>query len=427
LDVQSDLHSGSAAWLGVARLRGEGERESVRPGGQQELRVAVQPLEEPKGNVLLVEDDDQLLRAHERTLARAGYAIQTASDGVQAIERLKAGSVDTIVTDISMPIMDGITLLRAVRERDLDLPVVLLTGEPKLETAVEAIQLGALRYLIKPVAPQVLVREVQHAVRLHEWAKLRRVANTHLGGDPLLAGDRAGLSASFGRALASMWMAFQPIVSCAKRQILGYEALMRTNEESLPFPGAVLRASERLDRCEDVGRNVRRLVAKSLASLQAPLTVFVNLHVRDLHDESLYIHDAPLTPYAKDVVLEVTERAALDEIPDVGSRVARLRELGFRIAIDDLGAGYSSLTSLAQLRPEVVKLDMSLIRDIHKDSIKQKLVGTFAALSRDMGILLIAEGVETADERDALLGLGCDVLQGYLFARPGKGFSDVAW
>jgi EAL domain-containing protein (putative c-di-GMP-specific phosphodiesterase class I)/CheY-like chemotaxis protein len=389
--------------------------------------VEIRPLEEPKGSVLLVEDDDQLRRAHERTLARAGYAIQTASDGLQAIEKLQGGGIDTIVSDISMPRMDGIALLRAVRERDLDLPVVLLTGEPKIETAVEAIQLGALRYLIKPVAPQVLVREVQHAVRLYEWAKLRRVANTHLGGDPLLAGDRAGLAANFSRALASMWMAYQPIVSCAKRQVLGYEALMRTNEESLPFPGAVLRASERLDRCEDVGRNVRRLVATTVASLPAPLTVFVNLHVRDLQDESLYIHDAPLTRHAKDIVLEVTERAALDEIADVADRVARLRELGFRIAIDDLGAGYSSLTSFAQLRPEVVKLDMSLIRDIHKDSIKQKLVGTFATLSKDMGILLIAEGVETADERDALIGLGCDVLQGYFFARPEKGFSEVVW
>jgi EAL domain-containing protein (putative c-di-GMP-specific phosphodiesterase class I)/CheY-like chemotaxis protein len=389
--------------------------------------AVIQPLEEPKGTVLLVEDDDYLLRAHERTLARAGYAIQTALDGMQAVERMRTTAVDTIVSDIAMPRMDGIALLRAVRERDLDLPVVLLTGEPRIETAVEAIQLGALRYLIKPVEPPVLVREVQHAVRLYEWAKLRRVANEHLGGGPLHAGDRAGLAASFGRALTSMWMAYQPIVSWAQRHVFGYEALMRTQEESLPFPGAVLRASERLDRCEDVGRNVRRLVAADLGAIHQPSTTFVNLHVRDLDDEALFQRDAPLTRFARGIVLEVTERAALDEVSDVVSRVARLREFGFRIAIDDLGAGYSSLTSLAQLRPEVVKLDMSLIRGIHKDPIKQKLVRTFATLSKDMDILLIAEGVETVDERDTLLGLGCDLLQGYLFARPAKAFPGVAW
>lgn len=202
---------------------------------------------------------------------------------------------------------------------------------------------------------------------------------------------------------------------------------MRTCEESLPFPGAVLRASERLDRSEDVGRKVRRLVASSLETLPSPVTFFVNVTVRDLEDESLYTLDSPLTGYAKNIVLEVTERSALDEVDDVGGCVARLRALGFRIAIDDLGAGYSSLTSLAQLQPEVVKLDMSLIRDVHKDAVKQKLVANFAALSRDMGIRLIAEGVETQEERDALLGLGCDLLQGYLFARPAKTLSDVAW
>jgi EAL domain-containing protein (putative c-di-GMP-specific phosphodiesterase class I) len=346
---------------------------------------------------------------------------------MQAVERMQTTAVDTIVSDIAMPRMDGIALLRAVRERDLDLPVVLLTGEPRIETAVEAIQLGALRYLIKPVEPPVLVREVQHAVRLYEWAKLRRVANEHIGGGPLRAGDRAGLAASFGRALTSMWMAYQPIVSWTQRRVFGYEALMRTQEESLPFPGAVLRASERLDRCEDVGRNVRRLVAADLGAIHQPSTTFVNLHVRDLDDETLFQRDAPLTRYAQGIVLEVTERAALDEVSDVVSRVARLREFGFRIAIDDLGAGYSSLTSLAQLRPEVVKLDMSLIRGINNDPIKQKLVRTFATLSKDMGILLIAEGVEIVDERDTLLGLGCDLLQGYLFARPAKAFPGVAW
>ena len=202
---------------------------------------------------------------------------------------------------------------------------------------------------------------------------------------------------------------------------------MRSSEPSLPFPTSVIQASERLDRQEELGRAVRTLVAGEIADRPARTAVFVNLHVRDLLDETLYEPGAPLTRHAKDVVLEITERAALDEVSDVSERVNRLRELGFRIAIDDLGAGYSGLTSLAQLQPEVVKLDMSLVRDVHRESIKQKLVASFAALSRDMGIVLIAEGVETVDEREMLVGLGCDALQGYLFARPAKPFPDVVW
>jgi EAL domain-containing protein (putative c-di-GMP-specific phosphodiesterase class I) len=395
--------------------------------GAEEQRRQTPVAAPRKGRVLIVDDNDEILRAHERVLVRAGYDVEVASDGLEALEKLEDGGVDAIVSDISMPKMDGIALLRTVREGDLDLPVLLLTGDPKVETAVEAIQHGALRYLIKPVPPEVLEQEVQYAVRLYAWAKLRRVADDEVGGDSLRAGDRAGLAASFGRALARMWMAYQPIVSCAKKEIIGYEALMRTDEESLRVCEAMLRASERLGRCADIGRTVRRLVATNLTERGDRQLFFVNLHVRDLLDEALYDAHAPLGMHADHVVLEVTERAALDEISDVGSRVSRLRQMGFRIAVDDLGAGYSSLTSLAQLQPDVVKLDMSLIRDVHKHPIKQKLVSSFASLSKDMGITLIAEGVETIDERDALVGLGCDVFQGFLFARPAQGFPEVTW
>jgi EAL domain-containing protein (putative c-di-GMP-specific phosphodiesterase class I) len=107
----------------------------------------------------------------------------------------------------------------------------------------------------------------------------------------------------------------------------------------------------------------------------------------------------------------------------VRSRVQRLRELGFRIAIDDLGAGYAGLASFALLEPEVVKLDMSLVRDLHLSLTKQKLVRTMITMCRELGITITAEGIETVEERDALLEAGCDLMQGYLFARPGPPFS----
>ena len=119
------------------------------------------------------------------------------------------------------------------------------------------------------------------------------------------------------------------------------------------------------------------------------------------------------------MVLEITERAALDRIHELQSRVTRLRALGYRIAIDDLGAGYAGLTSFAQLEPEVVKVDMSLMRGIDSSPMKQKLVRSIVALCTELGIQLVAEGIETPAERDALISLGGDLCQGYLFARPG--------
>src|SRR5207245_7558839 len=140
------------------------------------------------------------------------------------------------------------------------------------------------------------------------------------------------------------------------------------------------------------------------------------LHPRELLDEALFDPTEPLSQLARRVVLEITERASLDDIRDVRDRVKQLRSLGFRIAIDDLGAGYAGLTSFAHLEPEVVKVDMSLIRGIDQSPLKQKLLGSIVALCRDLGIEIIAEGIETAAERDALIRLGGDLCQGYLFA-----------
>jgi EAL domain-containing protein (putative c-di-GMP-specific phosphodiesterase class I) len=139
----------------------------------------------------------------------------------------------------------------------------------------------------------------------------------------------------------------------------------------------------------------------------------------------LYLPDSPLTSLASRVVLEVTERVSLDNLSKVREKVAALRELGFRVALDDLGAGYAGLTSFTLLEPEFVKLDMSLVRDVHQSSVKQKIIRAMVLLCRDTGKQIIAEGVESAGERDQLIELGCDLLQGYFFAKPGRPFPTI--
>lgn len=122
------------------------------------------------------------------------------------------------------------------------------------------------------------------------------------------------------------------------------------------------------------------------------------------------------------MVIEITERDALDGVKDARARVQRLKERGFRIAIDDLGAGYAGLTSFAVLEPHLVKIDMSLVRNVHLEPAKRKLVRAIVSLSSDLGMAVVAEGVENAQERDVLVDQGCDLLQGYYFARPGPAF-----
>src|SRR5262249_50940790 len=155
--------------------------------------------------------------------------------------------------------------------------------------------------------------------------------------------------------------------------------------------------------------------------------LFLKLHPQELLDPSLLDAGSPLAAVADRGVLEITERASLQNVQNIRERVAILRSRGFRVAVDDLGAGYRGLTSFAALEPDVVKLDMSLTRNISANPVKQRVVESMTTLCRQMGMLIVAEGVETEAERDALRELGCDLQQGYLFARPGPPFPEVKW
>ena len=379
-----------------------------------------------KTRILLVDDDSAVLSMTERVLKRAGHEVVACSSGDQALATLAKFEFDVMVSDIQMPGISGLKLLRAVRDHDLDLPVVLVTGNPDVKTAADAVEYGAFRYLIKPVLGDELNAVVLHAASIGHMARSKREYVEEFGSARFQVGDRAGVDAILDRALSSLWMAYQPIVRADDSTTIAYEALMRVDEPMLPNPGAVLRAAERVDRIHDVGRAVRSSVVFSCRASENDWLFFVNLHPEDLLDPDLYLPHSAFSLLARRIVLEVTERVSLDHVADVHARVATLRAIGFQIALDDLGAGYAGLTSFTQLEPEFVKLDMSLVRDVHQNPIKQKVIRSMVRLCADMGKKIIAEGIETVEERAALIDLGCDFLQGYLFAKPGRPFPAVS-
>lgn len=372
--------------------------------------------------VLIVDDDQLVLQVHARALAKAGFDVQTAADGTAAMSAIHQGAFDVILSDIDMPGMSGIALLERVRSHDVDVPVILITGSPSIVTAIEAVNRGALRYLSKPVGLQALVKITRDAVRLHHLAIAKRLALAVAGQHGRFAGDQAALNVSLDRALDSMRIVYQPVVCWSTRTTYGYEALLRSPEPSLPNPGAVIDAAERLGRLPDLGRRVRALAVEPIGALPDDLALFVNLHPFDLIDDAMLSTDAPLARTTRRVILEVTERAALDRLPGIRARIGMIRDFGFRFALDDFGAGYGGLTSFALLEPEVVKIDMGLIRGIEREPTKRALVKTMAQMCAEMGVLVIAEGVETVEERDELVKAGCDMFQGYLFSRPGDPF-----
>ena len=234
--------------------------------------------------------------------------------------------------------------------------------------------------------------------------------------------ELAALEASFDRCLAGLHMFFQPIVR-PDGSLFGHEALLRSRDVGLPDPGAIIGAAERLSRVDRLGRAVRNTVGRLIGAADpAQGTIFVNLHALDLFDRTLTSPFSPLTKVARRIVLEVTEQGSLEGLADLRYRIAELREVGYRIALDDLGAGPQRTSRLTPLDTDFVKLDMSLVRDVDAHPMKRQLIGAITTMCREHGITVVGEGVETTVEREVLVALGCDLLQGYLIARPGPPF-----
>jgi EAL domain-containing protein (putative c-di-GMP-specific phosphodiesterase class I)/CheY-like chemotaxis protein len=374
--------------------------------------------------ILVVDDEDGVRNALARALRNAGYSVTPASSVQEAKSKLSSMTFDLVISDLHMPIEGGLELLQSIRESDPELPVILITGAPTTESAVGALQLKATGYFTKPIDPPRLLAEITRVLKMRELAEVRRHAHEVTRKD---SAERGELGRVFDSALEQLYMVFHPVVVWPGREVFGYEALMRTKERELGNPALLLDAAQRLGRLNDLGRTVRRLCAHAAKNVPDSVPLLVNLHPIDLADPEMYSANAPLSEVASRVVLEITERAQLETVPEVEKRIAMLREMGFRIAIDDIGAGYSGLNSFALMRPDFVKIDMALVRGIDSDPVKRRLTTLLVQLCTDLHIGVIAEGVETKAERDTLSEIGCDLLQGYLFAKPNTPFPVPTW
>lgn len=364
-----------------------------------------------RGRVLVVDDDGAFAQTCARMLDASGYAVRVANDGWSAARMAAEQHFDAIVTDINLPDSNGIQVLQDVRKTDKDMPVILVTGQPDLDTARAAVEWGAISYLLKPVSAAQLERELDRA--LH---RRRTTSRMHIVEDQ--DKEQEGTSERFSRALGSLWMAFQPIVSWSQKSIVGYEALVRTNEPSLSTPLDLLKTAEDLKQIGLLGQRIRRHVASVMSACAHPSPMFVNLHALELLDESLYDPAAPLAAFAKQIHFEITQHTAVHDTRDFLARTRRLRSLGYKIAVCDVAGGSSGLGSLAVLEPDAVDFEMSLFRQIENVAASRKLMRTVVNFCQEMDVPLIAQGVETENERDTFAANGGDLMQGYLFARP---------
>jgi diguanylate cyclase (GGDEF)-like protein len=241
---------------------------------------------------------------------------------------------------------------------------------------------------------------------------------------------RAGLAQDLADAAASgqLEVHYQPIVRLSDARTTGFEALVRWNhpERGLIPPVEFIPLAEETGAITGIGRWVLREALRQGAAWSAqtgvPLRMAVNLSPRQFHDrdvvpEVVAALEATGFP-ATQLTLEVTEGVLVRDVAAVVAQLEALRALGIRIAIDDFGTGFSGLSYLRHLPADVIKIDRSFVTDLPAGRSATTLITSIVELARTLGLDVVAEGVETEEQRGALADLHCGQAQGYLFARP---------
>lgn len=362
-------------------------------------------------SVLLVDP----ARTLARDLAGSGTELHVAGSGSEALDILRNASIQVVVADEELPDGNGSELLTRVRRSWPSTKRIVLTDSASVTTALTAInEAEVFRFLTKPCKAHQLAFCIEQAIETIAREERERAAFSQTPPDLEKLGNE------LDEAIRGLHMAFQPIVRARTGVMFGYEALVRTDHPVLRDPDALFERAELTGRVLEVEGAIRHLVAARITEVPRQFVVLTNIHPAALSDARLYGAENPLLKHSGRIVLEIIERDSIHETPALRERVEKLREAGFRIAIDDLGAGYAVLTSFALLVPEIVKFDRHLIAGIDESPTRAKLVESFTSLCREMNILTIAEGIETIGEHDCAVALGCDLLQGFLYGRPSR-------
>lgn len=213
-----------------------------------------------------------------------------------------------------------------------------------------------------------------------------------------------------------VYIDYHPIVLAETGEIFGYEALARGVMRSLRSPEVMFDVAAEADLLWELSRLCRSRALEGIETrLQPNQLLFLNVDPHDFSDPAFNEHEVK---YPDRVVIEITERTAIKDYPKFRERLKRFREKGFRFAVDDAGSGYAGLGSIANLEPDFIKLDISLINAIDTNFIKQNLVETMVRFANDHGAMVIAEGVERAEEFKTVKELGVHLVQGFFLHRP---------
>lgn len=377
--------------------------------------------------VLVIDDQEANVLLLERLLQRAGVRrVVGLTDSRLAVERFIDVQPDLVLLDLHMPHLDGIAVieaLQAVMPPQSFTPIVVLTADTTGVAKEQALSRGAKDFLTKPFEhTEVLLRVKNlletrslHAELQRHNADLQAEIARRTEHERQLAQERDRQRQRIRDVLdgGPLTMAFQPIVEIPLSRVVGVEALSRFGAPVPPDQWFATAAAVGL------GTELELFAVRSAVAQIDRLPEGVYLSVNVSPHTALQPALAEIVePFGPRIVIELTEHVPVDAYGDLAYALGRLRASGARIAVDDAGSGYSSLQHILQLHPDIIKLDIALVRDIDRDPARRALAAGLVMFAAETGAAITAEGIETGDELAALARLGVRFGQGYYLGRP---------
>ena len=368
-----------------------------------------------KRRVLIVDDDRGVTQMLMMLLAIKGYEVNIASSGSQAIAMASSTDCDLILLDLLLPDLEGFEVCRRLKEEKSThhIPIIILSAKYLFEDKVEGLYLGADDYLTKPFEHEELFARMEAVMRRRSFLSFEQDN-----------GDGSAVIFELRKIIDGELVVpfFQPIYLLKPFRLFGVEVLSRPDTQTmLANPELLFRAALQFGCYCDLEIVVWKKALAMMADHLKGEKIFLNcnpyllegpvfLKIQSMFEEHRIAR--------KNVVLEITERSAISDFKVFYESMRRYRELGFQVAVDDVGGGYASLESIVEIKPNVVKIDGHIVSNLKKDAFKRSIIKFLVSFCKERHVLCVAEGIETKEDLDAVIELGVDAGQGYYLYRP---------
>ncbi|MGZ8701947.1 MAG: EAL domain-containing protein [Gaiellaceae bacterium] len=376
---------------------------------------------------VLVADDEPVVLAALAELVEAEETLElvgSAKDAQEAIEVAVREHPDVALLDVKMPAGGGPRAAREIRIGSLQTRVVALSAYEDRTSVLEMLRAGAVGYLVKGTRAAEIVKMVHNVTRGDVVLSSEVMGDIleELTGRLRIEGEEEDLLKAQSERIRDVLdngrlsMVFQPIVDLEAEVVVGFEALAR-------FPFAPDRPTETwFTEAAATGLRLELELAAVKAALEvlpeAPVGPYLSVNAMPDTLASDGLAELLAAAPADRLVLEITEHAPVRDYEALNTAMHRMRGRGVRLAVDDAGSGFASLRHILQLAPDIIKIDIALTRNVYKDPARRALAAGLISFAAELGATIVAEGIQSRQELDALRELGVRYGQGFYLGRP---------